>query len=163
MYSRSLDLYIEFLDSFSGIPGKVVAPEIERVISDPKLTSTEKQSIILSRRGQGQFRENLVKLWGSCSISGYTDFRLLVASHIKPWSKSDNYERIDKYNGLLILPTYDKLFDLGFIGFNPNGNICVSKELDNPEALNILPNIKIVTHKYHYQYLEYHLEHVFKS
>jgi hypothetical protein len=163
MYSRSLDLYIEFLDSYKGIPTKIIAPEIESVVINPMLTNTEKQSIILSRRGQGQYRENLVKLWGKCSITGYDDVRLLVASHIKPWNKSDNSERIDKFNGLLLLPTYDKLFDLGFIGFNGKGNIYISKELISPEVLHVDPKTRIQTHRNHHLYLEYHLEHVFRN
>jgi hypothetical protein len=163
MYSRSLDLYIEFLDSYGEIPGKRIAPEIESVIINPTLTVTEKETIILSRRGQGQYRENLLNLWGKCSISGYLDVRLLNASHIKPWSKSDNLERIDKFNGLLLLPTYDKLFDLGFISFSGKGDIYISKELINPEALNINDKTKIKTHKGHETYLEYHLENVFRN
>lgn len=163
MYSRSLDLYIEFLESYNGIPGKIIAPEIERVITNPALTTTEKQSIILSRRGQGQYRENLVKLWRKCSITGYSDVRLLVASHIKPWSISDNSERIDKYNGLLLLPTYDKLFDLGFIGFNEKGSINISKELKDPDILQINEKTKINIQRNHIKFLEYHLEHVFKK
>jgi hypothetical protein len=163
MYSRSLDLYIEFLDSYKGIPGKILAPEIERVIIDPLLSSTDKESIILSRRGQGKYRENLIKMWEKCSISGYPDVRLLIASHIKPWTNSSNLERVDKFNGLLLLPNYDKLFDLGFIGFNGKGNIFFSKELSNPKALQIDPAIKISTHKNHQVYLEYHMEHIFKN
>ena len=163
MYSRSLDLYIEFLDSYKGIPGKIVAPEIEGVVINDTLTTTEKQSIILSRRGQGQYRENLVKLWGKCSITGYTDVRLLVASHIKPWNKSDNSERIDRYNGLLLLPTYDKLFDLGFIGFTGKGGIKISKELKSPEVIHVDPKTRIQTNQNHHPYLEYHLEHVFRN
>jgi hypothetical protein len=163
MYSRSLDLYIEFLESYNGIPGKIIAPEIESVITNPALTTTEKQSIILSRRGQGQYRENLVKLWRKCSITGYSDVRLLVASHIKPWSKSDNSERIDKYNGLLLLPTYDRLFDLGFIGFNEKGSINISQELKDPDILRINEKTKINIQRNHIKFLEYHLEHVFKK
>ena len=41
MYSRSLDLNIEFLESYNGIPGKIIAPEIERIITNPALSITE--------------------------------------------------------------------------------------------------------------------------
>lgn len=156
-------IYIEFLDSYDKIPGKIIDPEVESIISNQELTTTEKQSIILSRRGQGQYRESLVKLWRKCSISGYSDTRLLVASHIKPWSKSDNFERIDKFNGLLLLPTFDKLFDLGFIGFNDKGNIHISNELKNPQEILINEEVKINIQRNHIKFLTYHLEHVFKG
>jgi hypothetical protein len=163
MYSRSLDLYIEFLDSFSGIVNKTVNPEVGNIISDPTLDETEKESIILSRRGQGLYRRNVMKLWGKCSISGYPDVRILIASHIKPWKQSSNAEKVDKYNGLLLLPTYDKLFDLGYIGFDGDGRINISKHLANPSLLQLSDRVKIEVQKSHVKYLEFHLWNVFKS
>lgn len=162
MYSRSLDLYLEFLESFSGIPQKPVDPEIEGIIKDPTLTELEKESIILSRRGQGLFRKNVLKLWGKCAISGYPDARFLIASHIKPWKKCTNSEKTDKYNGLLLLPTYDKLFELGYIGFEGDGKIRISNQLSNPSMLQVSGNLKIRIQKNHAKYLEFHLLHIFK-
>lgn len=163
MYSRSLDLYIEFLDSSQLISGNPVSQEIENVLKNNLLTETEKESIILSRRGQGKYRENLIKIWGKCSISGYPDYRMLVASHIKPWNKSNNTERIDPYNGLLLLPTYDKLFDLGLISFIENGNILISGQVKKYDLLSLKKDIKISINTNHLKYLEFHNNFVFKN
>ena len=48
-------------------------------------------------------------------MSGITSTWILIASHIKPWRVSNNNERLDVYNGLLLLPNLDKLFDKGYI------------------------------------------------
>jgi len=163
MYSRSLDLYIEFLDSSDLINGKKVVPEIEKLVLDDKLNETEKETLILSRRGQGKYRENLIKIWGKCSISGYPDYRLLVASHIKPWNKSDNMERIDPYNGLLLLPTYDKLFDLGLISFSEGGDILISNQLKHYNLLSLRNDIRIAVTNNHLKYLDFHNTIIFKN
>ena len=47
----------------------------------------------------------------------------------------DPDEKGDVYNGLLLLPNLDKLFDKGYISFNTNGQVIYSKYLsmdDNP-------------------------------
>jgi hypothetical protein len=163
MYSRSLDLYIEFLDSSDIINGKKVVPEIEKLVLDDKLNETEKETLILSRRGQGKYRENLIKIWGKCSISGYPDYRLLVASHIKPWNKSNNTERIDPFNGLLLLPTYDKLFDLGLISFSEGGEILISNQLKNFNLLSLRNDIRITVSTNHFKYLDFHNNFIFKK
>lgn len=163
MYSRSLDLYIEFLDSSDLINGKKVVPEIEKLVLDDKLNETEKETLILSRRGQGKYRENLIKIWGKCSISGYPDYRLLVASHIKPWNKSNNTERIDPFNGLLLLPTYDKLFDLGLISFSEEGDILISNQLKHYNLLSLSNDIRIAVSNNHLKYLYFHNRIIFKN
>jgi putative restriction endonuclease len=82
--------------------------------------------LIKARIGQGAFRAKLIVLWGSCAVTGYKDLNLLVASHIKPWSVSSNSERLDVYNGLLLVPNLDKAFDSGFISFKESGEIMIS-------------------------------------
>lgn len=161
MYSRALDLYIEFLElNVSKLNTTLNATE--DIVSDSSLTELEKESIILSRIGQGKFRENLLKLWGHCAVSGFDDVRLLVASHIKPWRDSDNSEKIDKFNGLLLLPTYDKLFDIGLISFENNGKIKISNSLKDYEKLGISTNTKIELKNENQKYMEYHRENLFQ-
>jgi predicted restriction endonuclease len=162
MYSRSLNLYIEFLETNrQQIDGTI--NEVEQIKNDQTLTVLEKESIVLSRIGQGQFREDLIKLWNGCSISHFDDTRFLIASHIKPWKKSDNREKIDKYNGLLLLPTYDKLFDLGFISFEDNGRILISKYLNNFNRLGIDSNIVIDIKNENKKYLKHHRDEILKK
>ena len=42
------------------------------------------------------------------------------------WRDSDNDERLDGANGLLLTPSVDHLFDRGFISFKDNGDLLVS-------------------------------------
>ena len=51
---------------------------------------------------------------------------MLLASHIKPWRDSNHQERLDKFNGLLLLANLDKAFDLGFISFDDSGKVPIS-------------------------------------
>ncbi len=50
-----------------------------------------------------------------CRITGVDRPEHLRASHSKPWRDSDNAERLDGENGLLLTPSIDHLFDRGFI------------------------------------------------
>jgi hypothetical protein len=54
----------------------------------------------------------------------------LIASHIKPWRESNNEERLQAGNGLLLTPTADHLFDRGFISFDDGGEVLVSPVAD---------------------------------
>lgn len=140
-----------------------VADDIKVVLEQPDVTTTDKESLIQSRIGQGQFRENLIKLWQSCSVTGFRITSLLVASHIKPWSLSDNKERLDPFNGLLLIPNLDKAFDMGYISFNERGNILISSIFDNIDTLGITSDMQINVKDKNKPYLEFHRTHIFKS
>ena len=109
------------------------------------LVETEQDAIIKSRIGQGTFRANVIRLWGSCSVTGFQNITLLRASHIKPWKLSLNPERLNPYNGLLLIPNYDSLFDKGIITFKKNGQIIISKRLDlfGRRVFHVDENIKL--------------------
>jgi hypothetical protein len=94
----------------------------------------EKIQLTKSRRGQGIFKANVRLVEDRCRITGVTNIKHLRASHIKPWSVSDNHEKLDGFNGLLLSPHVDHLFDRGFISFKDTGGLLVSKEL-NPKVL----------------------------
>lgn len=91
--------------------------------------ATEKRQLVNSRRGQGQYRKNLEKIEPGCRVTGVTDRRFLTASHIKPWSKSTDREKLDGNNGLLLAPHIDRLFDRGFISFEDDGRMIISPDL----------------------------------
>lgn len=118
----------------------IVAAEdsVETAIqNDTTMTSTEREDIIKARRGQGKFRRNLESIEDGCRITGVTDRRLLRASHIKPWRLCEtNHERLDGNNGLLLTPTFDLLFDQGYISFRDGGSCIISAKL--PEAQLVL-------------------------
>lgn len=156
MYSRAFDLYIEFASS-----NDLSKDIVEIVNTDPK--DTQKETLILARLGQGKYRSELIKIWRGCAISGYSDTSLLVASHIKPWSHSSNSEKLDPYNGFLLLPNYDKLFDKGLISFDDAGDILISEKLQDYNKLGISTDMNIKLKEENKVYLEYHRERVFRE
>lgn len=141
-----------------------IISEIKAVEDDINIEVTEKDSIVKSRIGQGIFRHKLIEYWHGCAISQCPLTWMLMASHIKPWCQTDNKERLDAYNGLLLLPNYDKLFDLGYISFNPKGEIMYSRLLDkfDREAIGLTSNLHLVKlEDQHLKYLKYHNENCF--
>ena len=126
----------------------------------------EKIQLTKSRRGQGIFKANVRLVENRCRITGVTNIKHLRASHIKPWSVSNNDEKLDGYNGLLLSPHVDHLFDRGFISFQDSGAIMVSKEL-NVSVLNqwsINSNQNVGDFKTgQCEYLEFHRDTVFRK
>ena len=136
----------------------------ESLLSQP-IPDTEKEQIVKSRIGQGLFRNRVEEIETRCRITGIEDKRFLIASHIKPWRLSDNNERLDGNNGLLLSPHVDKLFDLGWISFSDNGSLIISSN----EIRNILhswaidPDLNVGSFNNRQKsYLSYHRDHILK-
>jgi HNH endonuclease len=94
---------------------------------------TTRVALIDARLGQGKFRDDLFELWGGCAVSGCKVSELLRASHVKPWRKCTNKERLDPHNGLLLGAHLDALFDAGLISFDDNGSMLVSVEISGAD------------------------------
>ena len=130
------------------------------------IDTTEKQELVLARRGQGKFRRNLEQIEDCCRLTGVRDRRFLRASHIKPWRLCEtNHERLDGYNGLLLTPTFDHLFDKGYISFSDDGAILISDRLPNEVRCSLglaaqSVNAKTFTEA-HEKYLAFHRKGVF--
>ena len=126
----------------------------------------EKVQLVKARRGQGIFRANVRLVEKSCRVTGVTNKKHLRASHIKPWSKSDDKEKISGYNGLLLAPHVDHLFDRGFITFDPIGNLLISNRLQK-EVLtrwSIKEDINVGSFlDQQVDFLDYHASKVFKK
>ena len=137
--------------------------DIVEIIGEKISINTEKENLVKCRIGQGDFRDKLIKHWQGCAVTDVEQIDILIASHIKPWSKSDNEERLDPFNGLLLLPTLDKLFDKGYISFDDNGSILISKLLTNYDILGINEHMKIEIEEEHKKYLKYHRKDIFKK
>jgi hypothetical protein len=104
--------------------------ELTRVRSDHRIEQTTREAIVLARRGQGLFKQNVMQRESKCRITGVHRLEHLRASHCKPWRDSDNNERLDGENGLLLTPNADHLFDRGFIGFDEDGDVLISPVAD---------------------------------
>lgn len=142
----------------------------KRITEDKNIPKTERESLVRARKGQGEFREKLLEECPFCVITLVNDERLLIASHIKPWSAPGitNAERIDPKNGLPLTPTYDKLFDRGFISFTDDKKMMVSPWLSpmNQKRLNIKDGLKcphLPLDKKRKTYMAYHRDNVFKK
>ena len=97
-----------------------------KIESDTGIPDTERAALIVSRRGQGLFKQRVMEIETQCRITGVTNPIHLRASHSKPWRDSSNEERLNGENGLLLTPTIDHLFDRGFISFEDSGVLIVS-------------------------------------
>ncbi len=126
----------------------------------------EKIQLTKSRRGQGIFKANVRLVEDRCRVTGVTNIKHLRASHIKPWSVSSKEEKLDGFNGLLLSPHVDHLFDRGFISFRSSGDLIISKEL-NPIVLNqwnIASSTNVGAFKNNQgKYLEFHRDVVFQG
>jgi putative restriction endonuclease len=141
--------------------------EVEQALLQRKdIPETEKYQLVKSRRGQGLFRSRVGIIEKCCRITGVSKKKYLRASHIKPWSKCTDFEKLDGNNGLMLSPHVDFLFDKGLISFTNDGSLILSTKLDQ----NILTLWKVNSDKevgsFNIQqksYLEYHRNFVFKK
>jgi predicted restriction endonuclease len=140
---------------------------LQTIESDMSLADTEKMSVVLARRGQGAFKQNLLRHEHQCRVTGVARLEHLRASHIKPWRNCDSpEERLSGTNGLLLTPTIDHLFDRGFISFENHGEMILSEvtHKDSLRRMGVDPTIVINVGKFSSEqevYLEYHRNHVF--
>lgn len=137
------------------------------ITEDDKVPETEREALVMARRGQGKFKQNVMKIESRCRITGVDKIEHLIASHCKPWRDCASHnERLDGENGLLLTPSIDHLFDRGFISFENNGRLLVS-DVAHKESLRRMGvpvdevrNIgKFSDGQKHY--LEYHRENLF--
>lgn len=129
--------------------------------------TTEAERLVVQRVGQDLFRGALLDYWqGRCCVTGLAVPSLLRASHIKPWAKcASDDERLDVFNGFLLAPHLDALFDGGWISFSDQGGMLVSKQLSAPARaqLGIAPGWSVQGLKStHLGYLAHHREHEFR-
>jgi len=128
---------------FEQIPDeKIKQEDISKIKKDKTITATERSQLIQSRIGQGLFRQGLLEKHKKCQISGISCVDLLIASHIKSWGNSNNAERLDINNGLLLNALIDRAFDRYLITFSDSGEVIVSESMtiDDVKMLGINGN-----------------------
>ncbi|WP_234360564.1 HNH endonuclease [Francisella philomiragia] len=169
--STPLFYFRVFLDyQFRSIVHPKLSSSIDSDIVNKKMKESSKKTV--SREGQQLYRKKVIDHMPQCPFTKISDERLLIASHIKPYKTCIDENRveeaIDFYNGLALSPTYDKLFDQGYITFTDRGEL-VCGTLLTPytwERLNINPNAKNVMRIYpegREDYLKFHRENVFQD
>ena len=111
-------------------------------------SKTERKGLVTSRVGQGWYRREILNRWGNrCSITNCELSQVLIASHIVPWSESNDQEKRHVGNGLLLSPNLDSVFDKHMISFKDSGKIIISNSI-KPKDLDVLGiNNKMVLRK----------------
>lgn len=135
-----------------------------RDVEDAQLSTTTRAALVDARLGQGRFRRELMRRWdAACAVTGCRVGAVLRASHCKPWRKSDNRERLDSNNGLVLAANLDALFDAGLITFDDAGEMLVASVLttQEQEALGLPAKLSRAPGSKLKSYLRYHREHVF--
>ncbi len=97
-----------------------------------------KKTLANYRQGQNFFHDAVFSAYNStCCITGINVPELLIASHIKPWAKSDDKtEKANPRNGLCLNALHDKAFDIGLITLDKNYTIIVSSKLKKARHLD---------------------------
>ena len=130
------------------------------IILDTPLQKTTVETIVKARRGQFKFRANLDALWkNKCAVTGCSIREALRASHALPWAECNDKQRLDPFNGLLLVSNLDALFDKFLITFDKDGAIRISETIrtEDRAALGINEEMKLrrIDEKHH-PYLEEH-------
>lgn len=140
----------DFLGSLSKIvtfgENNEVAQDIENIINDD-LSTSEKSTLINARIGQGEFRKNVIDLWGNgekCAVTFVNIKEILIASHIKAWRDCANtLERLDGANGIMLCSHIDKLFDrylITFVKKNGNFELKINPKIDRSQLKSLQIN-----------------------
>lgn len=139
---------------------------VGKVLATVPAGGTEVERIVKQRVGQDTFREALIDYWGgACAVTGIALPEVLRASHAKPWADCNNdEERLDVFNGFLLVANLDALFDRGLITFDASGVLIASPRLDvnHLAALQLTAGMSLRWFAPEHQpYLDWHREKVY--
>lgn len=140
-------------------PNIEVLDDLQELENHKDISEKQRLQLAKARVGQGFFRKQVMLLGPSCRVTGVEDSRLLIASHIKPWRDSSNEERISGYNGIMLSPHVDALFDEALISFEQDGTMLTHRALpdDVLDRWSIKKGLKVEPFiKEHSRFLEHH-------
>jgi hypothetical protein len=134
MYEFMNFLYYAWGSPIGELGDSMLIADIRKIESDKPTDPTTVQALINARIGQGKFGSEVRELWNHhCSVTGATTKAALEASHIQRWADSNDAQRLDPNNGLLLTANLHKLFDAGLISFDDSGKMLVSSKLSQSE------------------------------
>lgn len=134
-----------------------------------------KERLVKTRVNQSFFRQSVLSAYNStCCITGLRISPLLVASHIIPWTQSnDKTEKTNPRNGLCLNALHDKSFDNGYLTITTDYKIKVSERIfelqdDNISAKwfkdfhgrSIIKPLRFLPKR---EFLEYHNTKIFEN
>lgn len=103
--------------------------EANELLVPEDFTGETRKAVAEQRIKQNFFRRAVLSSYGGrCCMSGISEPRLLIASHIVPWSK-DRRNRLNPSNGLCLSAIHDRAFDKGLITLSDDFKVIVSDEL----------------------------------
>lgn len=121
--------YERYGSEHGALPGADVIDEVPEIAEGKTTTATVKVRV-----NQARFRRAVLASYNArCCISGLAVPRLLIASHIVPWSE-DHTNRLNPRNGLCLSALHDRAFDQGLITVLPDFRVRVSKDLSAAHA-----------------------------
>ncbi len=152
------------------IQGEVVNEDVEDLSPMNYFGATRKAQVEV-RIKQAFFRKAVLSSYeGQCCMTRLSDERLLLASHIVPWSL-DEQNRLNPRNGLCLSALHDRAFDKGLITVESNFRIRVSSAIsslaDNEFAMAALLSLdgKMILTPSKFppsaEFLDYHNQHIF--
>lgn len=138
-FINNWDLLVTEVDE---IKSKLKLPQIDEAVEELQIVPTGRDKIVTrkERVGQAFFRQTLLASYNNrCCFTGIAIPELLRASHIKPWSKSNDInEKTNPQNGLLLNALHDVAFDKGYITITHDYRIIVSKILLSENGANAI-------------------------
>lgn len=167
-FKQLKELIISFYTGeFTDIEEKIVQDEmneIENIIKNLKDSSVFDIDVIAKNRlFQSKFRDLLlVRYANKCAICNIDIKEMLIASHIKPYSKCEAYEKIDVNNGIILCANHDKLFDRFLLSFD-NFKVRLSDKIQTINNLEVNcndlgNNLTEDTRAKMQKYISYHFE-----
>lgn len=97
-----------------------------------------RSAIVQVRVNQARFRKSVLSSYNAtCCISGLQNEKLVVASHIVPWSQDTN-NRLNPQNGLCLSALHDRAYDVGLITVLPDFRVRVSHTLNTSKTDDFL-------------------------
>jgi hypothetical protein len=124
-----------------------------------KPNETERKGLVTSRVGQGYYRQQILEKWNkTCPVTGCSLSEILISSHIVSWAESNDQERLDVDNGILLSPNVDSLFDKHLISFEDDGKMLVSDKISDTtlQSLGIKPSSIVLFNEATKKYLSKH-------
>jgi hypothetical protein len=173
---RFSDRPSEFVFNVMAIAGELGPPDLAQDIEEPTnyaimtdaAVSGIDREVMRKSRGMAQrlFRGNLLRLWqGSCAVTSVQETRVLRSGHIKPWAESNVKEKVDHFNGLLLVPNLDALFNEALISFRDDGRVLISSgwRPDDKRRMHVTPDLRLrKVYSQSLPYLEFHRDVRFK-
>ena len=128
---EGLALECEGLRGQLGVATDLAKDEVDAsdLLVPDDFTGETRRVVTEQRIKQHFFRRAVLSSYrGRCCMSGLSEPRLLIASHIVPWSK-DKANRVNPSNGLCLSALHDRAFDKGLLTLDDDFRIVLAQSI----------------------------------